>query len=371
MKLKLSIVIPVFNEIKSINTILDLVQKAPLPKGVEREIVVVDDCSTDGTRDILKKIKNKNITIMYHEVNQGKGGALRTGYANCTGDVIVVQDADLEYDPNEYSILLQPILDGKADVVYGSRYLRGNRHRVLGYWHTMGNKLLTWVSNMFSNVYLTDMETCYKMFKREIIEKIHLTENRFGIEPEFTAEIANLAYREGIEIYEVPISYNGRTYAEGKKIGMKDALRAIWCIVKYNESTAAKLFKYFFAGLLVAISQFLTMIILVEGLKFTSTTMMNIAYALSIEVSILTGFVLHSLVTWRYNYGSRGEILKKMGQFHVITGISFLVRQVLFYLLLCAGIGYQLNTLIGIGVAILMNFVGYDRVVFDLRKKNN
>lgn len=365
--MKLSIVIPVFNELKSIRTILDLVQKAPLPKGVEREIVVVDDCSTDGTRDILKTVKNKNITIMYHEVNQGKGGALRTGYANCTGDVIIVQDADLEYDPNEYSLLLQPILDGKADVVYGSRYLRGNRHRVLGYWHTMGNKLLTWVSNMFSNIYLTDMETCYKVFKREIVQKIVLTENRFGIEPEFTAQIANLAYREGLEIYEVPISYNGRTYAEGKKIGMKDAFRAVWCIIKYNESTAAKLFKYFFMGLLVAVSQFLTMVILVELFGFHSSLMQNIGYAISIEVSIITGFILHSLITWRYSFNSISDTLMKAGRFHLVTGISFAVRQVLFYILLAAGMGYQLNTLIGIGVAILMNFIGYDRLVFGVK----
>lgn len=365
--MKLSIVIPVFNELKSIRTILDLVQKAPLPKGVDREIVVVDDCSTDGTRDILKTIKKKNITIMYHEVNQGKGGALRTGYANCTGDVIIVQDADLEYDPNEYSILLQPILEGKADVVYGSRYLRGNKHRVLGYWHTMGNKLLTWVSNMFSNIYLTDMETCYKVFKREIVQKIVLTENRFGIEPEFTAQIANLAYREGLEIYEVPISYNGRTYAEGKKIGMKDAFRAVWCIVKYNESTAAKLFKYFFMGLLVALSQFITMIFLVEVLGFESSFMMNVGYAISIEVSIITGFILHSLITWRYSFSKVFDIAAKMAKFHLVTGISFAVRQVLFYLLLSAGVGYQLNTLIGIGVAILMNFIGYDRLVYGTR----
>ena len=329
--MKLSIVIPVFNELSSIRTILDLVQKTPLPKGVEREIVVVDDCSTDGTRDILKTIKKKNITIMYHEVNQGKGGALRTGYANCTGDVIIVQDADLEYDPNEYSLLLQPILDGKADVVYGSRYLRGNRHRVLGYWHTMGNKLLTLISNMFSNIYLTDMETCYKVFRREIVQKIVLTENRFGIEPEFTAQIANLAYREGLEIYEVPISYNGRTYAEGKKIGMKDAFRAVWCIIKYNESTASKLFKYFFMGLLVALSQFLTMIFLVEMLGFQSSLMLNIGYAISIEISIITGFFLHSLITWRYNFSRFFEAFVKMVQFHLVTGISFAVRQVLFY----------------------------------------
>ncbi|NLE00794.1 MAG: glycosyltransferase [Fibrobacter sp.] len=365
--MKLSIVIPVFNELNSIRTILDLVQKAPLPKGVEREIVVVDDCSTDGTRDILKTVKKKNITILYHEINQGKGGALRTGYANCTGDVIIVQDADLEYDPNEYSILLQPILEGKADVVYGSRYLKGNRHRVLGYWHTMGNKLLTWVSNMFSNLYLTDMETCYKVFKREIVSKIVLTENRFGVEPEFTAQIANLAYRDGLEIYEVPISYNGRTYAEGKKIGMKDAFRAIWCIIKYNNSTAARLFKYFFMGLLVALSQLISMIFLVEVLGFRSSLMQNIGYAISIEVSIIIGFILHSLITWQYNFNRLSEISAKMAQFHLVTGLSFAVRQVLFYVLLSTGVGYQLNTLIGIGVAILMNFIGYDRIVFGVK----
>ncbi len=366
--MKLSIIIPVFNECSSINTILELVEKAPLPKGLDKEIVIIDDYSTDGTRDVLKKIKKKNYLILYHEKNQGKGAALRTGYANCTGDIVIVQDADLEYDPNEYKNLVQPILDGKADVVYGSRYLKGQNHRVLGYWHTMGNKLLTMVSNMFSNIYLTDMETCYKVFKREIIEKIELTEDRFGIEPEFTAAIANLAQTQNIEIYEVAISYNGRTYDEGKKIGVRDGFRAIWCIVKYNQSIAAKLFKYFFTGLLVAVSQFLAMIILVESLGFTSEVDQNIAYAISIEVSIIVGFLLHSAITWRYKFESAVSFLVKLVQFNLITGISFLVRQGLFYALLKAGVGYKLNTLIGIGVAILLNFVGYNRIVFSKKK---
>lgn len=226
--MKLSIVIPCYNERNTIEAIIAAVQAAPI---AEKEIIVVDDCSTDGTRDLLKSsIESRVQRVIYHEHNQGKGAALRTGFAAATGDVVVVQDADLEYDPQEYPLLLEPILRGKADVVFGSRFAGGGPHRVVYFWHMMGNKFLTLLSNMFTNINLTDMETCYKMFRREVIQGITIEENRFGFEPEITAKVA----RGGHRIYEVGISYYGRTYAEGKKINWRDGFRAIYAILKYN-----------------------------------------------------------------------------------------------------------------------------------------
>jgi glycosyltransferase involved in cell wall biosynthesis len=229
--MKLSIVIPVYNEVKTLEEILTRVSASP----VEKEIILVDDCSTDGTRDILQTIeKLSNCRVFYHEKNQGKGAALRTGISHATADAVIIQDADLEYDPAEYPKLLQPILDGKADVVYGSRFAGGESHRVLYFWHMVGNRFLTLLSNMFTNLNLTDMETCYKLFKREVIQDVEIEEDRFGFEPEITAKIAARRCR----IYEVGISYAGRTYEEGKKIGWKDGVRAIWCILKYRVKTA-------------------------------------------------------------------------------------------------------------------------------------
>lgn len=208
--------------------IVDAVRAGSYP---DKEIIVVDDCSNDGTRDILRsEIAPLVDKLLYHEVNQGKGAALRTGIHTATGDIVLIQDADLEYDPNEYSKLIEPILQDKADVVYGSRFMGGNPHRVLYFWHRIGNGLLTLFSNMCTNINLTDMETCYKVFRREIIQAITIEENRFGFEPEITAKIA----KTGSRIYEVGISYYGRTYQEGKKIGWKDGLHALWCILKYN-----------------------------------------------------------------------------------------------------------------------------------------
>ncbi len=226
--MKVSIVIPCFNEANTIEYLVQAVLSAPL---TNREIIIVDDYSTDSTREILRtKIDGLVDKIIYHESNQGKGAALRTGFSNVTGDVAIIQDADLEYNPQEYPELLKPILDGKADVVYGSRFQGGQAHRVIYFWHYKGNQFLTLLSNMFTNLNLTDMETCYKVFRIDILKKIKIQENRFGFEPEITAKIAQL----GCRIYEVGISYSGRTYDEGKKISWKDGLRAIWCIVKYN-----------------------------------------------------------------------------------------------------------------------------------------
>ena len=227
--MKLSIVIPVYNEAATIAEIVDLVRSVDV--GLEKEILLVDDCSRDGTLDVLKTMgaENPDLKVLFHEVNQGKGAALRTGFAAATGDIVLIQDADLEYDPKEYPRLLQPILDGHADVVYGSRFLGGGPHRVVYYWHYLGNQLLTLLSNMTTNLNLTDMEVCYKVFKREVIQSIPLRENRFGFEVEITAKIAPPQQK----IYEVPISYYGRDYSEGKKIGWKDGFSALRCIVKY------------------------------------------------------------------------------------------------------------------------------------------
>lgn len=226
--MKLSVVIPVYNEINSVRDIIAKVRAAPV-KNIE--IIVIDDCSTDGTTELLKNELHKKVEqVIYHERNQGKGAALRSGFKHVTGDCVIIQDADLEYDPAEYPILMKPIIDGKADVVYGSRFIGNNAHRVLFFWHSVGNRFLTLLSNMFTDLNLTDMETCYKMFRREVIQAIKITENRFGFEPEVTAKIAAAGYR----IYEVGISYHGRTYEEGKKIGWKDGIRAIYVIIKHG-----------------------------------------------------------------------------------------------------------------------------------------
>jgi glycosyltransferase involved in cell wall biosynthesis len=226
--MKLSVIIPCYNELSTIEQILDAVRAAPWP---EKEIIVVDDCSRDGTRDLLSgRLRTKVDQLVLHEVNKGKGAALRTGIAHATGDLVIIQDADMEYDPNQYPRILAPIVEDRADVVFGSRFMGAEPHRVLYFWHRMGNGLLTLLSNMFTNLNLTDMETCYKAFRREIIQKIEIEENRFGFEPEITAKVAKTRCR----IFEVGISYYGRTYDEGKKIGYKDGFRAIYCILKYN-----------------------------------------------------------------------------------------------------------------------------------------
>jgi glycosyltransferase involved in cell wall biosynthesis len=225
---KLSVVIPAYNEERWIREVVRRVQSVPIPK----EIVIVEDHSTDNTREVLKTIQDDNVHVFYQPHNQGKGAALREGFRQATGDVVIVQDADLEYDPAEYPRLIQPILEGKADVVYGSRFI-GDSHRVLYYWHSVANNMLTTLSNMFTNLNLTDMETCYKVFRREVLQEVRIKSNRFGFEPEITAKIARRRAQPW-RVYEIPISYSGRTYEEGKKIGLKDAFNALYCILWFR-----------------------------------------------------------------------------------------------------------------------------------------
>lgn len=231
---KLSIVIPVYNEGKTVHLILDKIKDVVLPHSISKEIIIVNDCSSDDTQEAIENYigQNPQLDILFfsHEKNKGKGAALHTAIAQATGDYTIVQDADLEYNPQEYAILLQPVLDGFADVVYGSRFMGGNAHRVLFFWHTIGNRFLTFLSNMFTNLNLTDMETCYKLFNTKMLQSLQLKEKRFGFEPEVTAKIARIPK---IRIYEVGISYYGRTYEEGKKINWKDGFHAIWCILRY------------------------------------------------------------------------------------------------------------------------------------------
>ncbi len=232
---KLSILIPIFNEEKSIQSILNSIKNVTLINGIVKEIIIVNDCSSDSSEDKIKEFQDRNVdvNIQYfkHEINKGKGAAIHTGIAKASGEYLIIQDADLEYDPDEFNLLIKAVLKSNADVVYGSRFIGGKPHRILFFWHTIGNKFLTILSNAFTNLNLTDMETCYKLFRTDLIKKIPLCENRFGFEPEITAKIARIPK---INIYEIGISYYGRTYEEGKKISWKDGFRAMYCILKYN-----------------------------------------------------------------------------------------------------------------------------------------
>lgn len=234
MKKKLSIIIPIYNEARTFLKIFNEVNKVPLNEFFEKEIILIDDCSTDGSRDLIKKIIQNNVKKIYHLKNMGKGACIQDGIKVASGDFVIIQDADLEYDPKEFNQLLIPVLENDADVVYGSRFLSGKSRRILYFWHSLGNKILTLFSNLLSDLNFTDMETCYKLIRKDILDKINLEEKRFGFEPELTAKLAKLSKIKNLKIYEVGISYNGRTYKDGKKINWKDGVAAIWFIIKYN-----------------------------------------------------------------------------------------------------------------------------------------
>ncbi len=365
--MKLSIVLPVYNEAKTILEVLKAVQDAPV-FGLEKEIIIIDDCSSDSTPDILKKFVSNDVKIVRHEKNQGKGAALKTGFDIATGDIILIQDADLEYDPKEYENLLKPILEDKFDVVYGSRFLEYNENIKKYSPHTLANKFLTFLSNLFSGLKLTDMETCYKVFKAGIIKDIYIEEKRFGFEPEITAKIASKIRKENLRIAEVPISYKPRSYKHGKKIGIKDGIRAIWCIVKYNDSFFITFLRYAFSGLSASFLQFFSMVFLVEFLSFKTVFLQNLANILSILISMVYVFLMHSFFSWRYKFSSLMIFFKKMFVFFVFSGILLIFRILLFYLLSVMGMDYKLNTLINIVFVVIVNFIFYNLVLFKETK---
>lgn len=362
--MKLSIIIPVYNEIKTLQAVIDTIKTVSLPKEIQdTEIILVDDYSKDGTKEYIQTMEDALITKCFHDKNYGKGKALATGIAKASGDIILIQDADLEYDPHEYSILLEPILKKNADVVYGSRFAGGETHRVLYFWHSMGNKFLTFLSNVLSDINLTDMETCYKVFKKDVIKQIQIEEHRFGFEPEITAKIADIMRRDNIKIFEVGISYAGRTYDEGKKIGWKDGVRALWCIFKYNTTKLAEISRYLFTGIVVLCTQLFSMFILVEYIQFQSILQTNIANIISTEISFIIAFILHRTITWR-SHICGFKIIGEFIYFHCISLVSFAIRIALFYALShYTHLHYMLISTASIGVAIIFNFIFY-RILF-------
>ncbi len=356
--MKVSVVIPVYNERRTFLELLSEVKKAPVG-GCEKEIVIVDDRSVDGTSDILKGISEDNIKVLFHTCNRGKGAALRTGFGAATGDVIIVQDADLEYDPYEYEKLLEPIIAGRADIVYGSRFLKKGSGRTAYSAHKLANVFLTVLSNIFSGLRLTDMETCYKVFKADMIKDFDIEEERFGFEPEITAKIAGLVRDGKARLEEVGISYKARSYSQGKKIGLKDGIRAVWCIVKYNDSISAVFFRYAISGIFAALSQYASMVLLVEFMGFKSLFLQNAANIISILASFAVAFTLHSVVTWRFKFRSSADLRTKFAGFFGISSVSLIFRSAVFYVLSLFGTDYRINTLIGIALIVLINFNFY------------
>ncbi len=361
--MKVSVIIPVYNERETFLELLSAVKKAPV-SGMEKEIIIVDDCSVDGTSGLLKNLSDDNVKVFFHKFNQGKGAALKTGFMAATGDVIIIQDADLEYDPNEYEKLLQPILTSQAEIVYGSRFLEKGSGKTAYSVHKIANRFLTAFSNFFSGLKLTDMETCYKVFRSNIIKALDIEEKRFGFEPEITAKIAGLVRSGKAGIKEVGISYKARSYDQGKKIGLKDGVRAVWCIVKYNDSRTAFFFRYGISGICAAISQYLSMVLLVGYMGFGTLFLQNMANVISIFVSFVVAFILHSAVTWRFKFLSFSELRTKSLSFFGLSGISLLLRALIFYLLSLSGMDYRANTIIGILLIILVNFKAYGSFVF-------
>ena len=361
----LSVVMPSYNEAATIETVIRQVLASPYVQ----ELIVVDDGSSDDSVAIVNGIDDPRIRLFQQPINLGKGAALRRGFSEATSPYVIVQDADLEYDPAEYSTVLGPLLAGDADVVFGSRFHSGQAHRVLYYWHSVGNRLLTTASNMFTNLNLTDMETCYKAFRREVIQSITIEEDRFGFEPEVTAKIAELARNENIKVYEVGISYRGRTYREGKKIGLKDGFRALYCIIKYNTSQLANFVKYSLSGLLIVIIQFAVLVGCVEFGNLTSFAGLSGAHAASIEASIIAGFIIHYVITWRGRLKGAGAVIKNFLYFHLFNLFPFAARVAVFSVLIRqTHLNYLVSALISVGIALLFNFWGYNYLIFT--KKN-
>jgi len=365
--MKLSVIIPVYNEERTICTLLETVRNVRLlPQIKEVELIVVNDCSNDHTAELINEYAkaHKNIKVFHHVANKGKGAALRTGFAEAEGDLVIVQDADLEYNPNEFNLLLKPIIENNADVVYGSRFAGGESHRVLYYSHTMGNKFLTFLSNLFSDINLTDMETCYKLFKKDIIKNITIEENRFGFEPEITAKTAALCRHKGIKIYEVGISYHGRTYQEGKKIGFIDGVRALWCICRYNTSFLAYLIKYCTTGSFLTLLQTAIIIFFPHNFHFINGHKNISAFFFSTILCLPVIFVLHGLFTWRGRCTKKIEIFPRLPGFLAISFISICLKYCFLFYFPAFSINFILNFIISSMLISIYNFLTYDRIVF-------
>ena len=358
---KLSIIIPCYNEEETLESCVDRVMQIQDPT-LELELIIVNDASKDRSAEIAAQLQQKynNITYLSHDVNQGKGAALRTGFQKATGDYVVVQDADLEYNPMEIKQLLQPLLDGKADVVYGSRFLSGRPHRVLYYWHSLGNKFLTWLSNMFTDLNLTDMETCYKVFKREVIQSVEIKENRFGFEPEITAKVAHMRCR----IYEMGISYEGRTYEEGKKIGWRDGVRALYCIFKYNAHQAPlpiQMMIYLFIGGASALANLAFFLIMrSQGVDI------NYAAPIAFVLAAVVNYLLSTTILFRKNiyWGKFSQIM-----IYVVI-VAAIALMDLAFTKMFVGFGWSDASakILATGIAFILNFLGRKYIVFPEKK---
>lgn len=357
--MKVSIVIPVYNEATYIRTVLEAVLRVDISTlGLEKEIVIVNDCSTDETGDVLEHLKTElPIRVVHHEVNQGKGAALRTGFQNATGDIVIIQDADLEYDPQEYNDLLKPVVNGFADVVYGSRFMGGRPHRILFFWHSIGNKMLTTLSNMFTNLNLTDMETCYKLFETKKIQAINLKEKRFGFEPEVTAKITRIP---NIRIYEVGISYYGRTYEEGKKIGWKDAVRALYCIIRYNahrSKIALQFLVYLFIGGVSAVFNLLIFLALTTQLPNSVSAISAFYCAAILNYWLCIHLLFKKNAYWRTwsEYAIYFVTVSAIGAIDMVSTIGFI----------SLGVGAAIAKIYATGIGFTLNFLVRKYVIFS------